>query len=266
MGYELPVIGDCFLDISQNAIIRDSMYQTPRYHFRFGPQLMPMVKYLTIACGITYLMQKMGSGQEMVLIFGLVPQWVLSKLFIWQLATYLFLHGGFWHLVINMFVLWMFGSELERYWGKRKFLQFFITTGVGAGILSVIFDPFSQTPTIGASGAIYGILTAYGMMFPERLVYVYFLFPVKVKYLVGFLGVMAFYSSLNSTGSGISHVAHLGGMIVAFFYLKGWLSLSGMRQAYYRWSLNRMRKNPEVQDKEIQSKEERRRQDDFWIN
>ena len=89
-GYELPVIGDCFLDISQNAIIRGSMYQTPRYHFKFGPKLMPMVKYLTIACGITYLMQKMGSGQEMVLIFGLVPQWVLSKLFIWELATYLF--------------------------------------------------------------------------------------------------------------------------------------------------------------------------------
>ena len=78
-----------------SQILRDGMYQSPRHHFRFGPELMPMVKYLIIACGVTYLMQKMGSGQEMVLIFGLVPQWVLSKLFIWQLATYLFLHGGF---------------------------------------------------------------------------------------------------------------------------------------------------------------------------
>jgi len=237
------------------------MSYTPRYRLGFGPNLTPMVKYLAIACGAIYLVQKLGAGQEMVLIFGLTPQWVWSKLFIWQLATYLFLHGGFWHLIVNMFVLWMFGSELERCWGKREFLRFFMITGVGAGILSVLFDPFSQIPTIGASGAVYGILMAYGMMFPERIVYIYFLFPVKVKYLVGFLGIMAFYSSFSSPGSGIAHLAHLSGMVVAFFYLKGWLSPSGARQAYYRWRLKRMRERFKVYDGQ-----ERRREDDFWIN
>ncbi len=152
----------------------------------------PMVKYLVIACAGAFLLQSLGDNRAMIQIFGLTPAAVLSKLFVWQIVTYLFLHGGFGHLFWNMFPLWMFGSELERYWGGKEFLRFFLITGIGAGLLSIAVQPFSPVPTIGASGAVYGVLMAYGLMFPERMVYLYFLFPVKVKYFVAFLGIVTF--------------------------------------------------------------------------
>ncbi|MEE8160614.1 MAG: rhomboid family intramembrane serine protease [Acidobacteriota bacterium] len=225
------------------------------------PQLTPMVKYLVIACVATSLLQWLGAGREMVEFFGLTPYLVLSKLFLWQIVTYLFLHGGFGHLFWNMFALWMFGCELERYWGSKEFLRYFLITGMGAGVLSIVFQPFSEIPTIGASGAIYGILMAFGLMFPERLVYLYFLFPVKVKYFVAVLGGMTFLSALSSSGGPIAHIAHLGGMVFGFLYMKGLLSPSGVRQVYFRWKLKRMRKRFKVYDGE-----KRKPKDDFWIN
>ncbi|MDA2936878.1 rhomboid family intramembrane serine protease [Acidobacteria bacterium AH-259-A15] len=233
----------------------------PRSYVTMGPTLTPMVKKLVIVSAATFLLQGLGAYEEMLEYFGLIPYLVLSKLHLWRIGTYLFLHGGFWHLFWNMFALWMFGCELERYWGSREFLRFFLITGIGAGLLSILFQPFSLVPTIGASGAIYGILMAYGMMFPERLVYLYFLFPVKVKYFVGFLGAITFFSAFSSPGGPIAHMAHVGGMVFAFLYLKGWLSISGIRQAYYRWRLRRMRRRFKVYDSE-----ERKREDDFWIN
>ncbi|MFQ5930450.1 MAG: rhomboid family intramembrane serine protease, partial [Acidobacteriota bacterium] len=218
-----------------------------------------MVKYLVIGCAAAFLLQGLGAYEEMIEYFGLVPYLVLGKLHLWRIGTYLFLHAGFWHLFWNMFPLWMFGCELERYWGSREFLRFFLITGMGAGVLSILFQPFSLVPTIGASGAIYGVLMAYGIMFPERLVYLYFLFPVKVKYFVAVLGALTFFSAFSSPGSPIAHMAHLGGMVFAFLYLKGWLSVSGIRQAYYRWRLKRMRQRFKVYDSE-----ERKREDDFW--
>lgn len=231
-----------------------------RPYVTMGPNVTTMVKYLVIACAVTFVLQ-FGAGAEMTLIFGLTPFAVLEKLFVWQFFTYLFLHGDFWHLFFNMFALWMFGCELERYWGSREFLRFFLVTGVGAGVLSILFDPLGQTPTIGASGSIYGILMAYGMMFPDRQVYLYFLFPIKVKYFVAFLGAIAFFSALGTSGSTIAHVAHLGGMVFAFLYLKGWLSWSGMRQSSHRWRIKRMRERFKVYEKKPPS-----RKDDFWIH
>lgn len=139
---------------------------------------------------------------------------------LWQPFTYLFFHGGIWHVLINMFVLWMFGSELEKYWGKREFLRFFFVTGVGSGLVTVLFSLSSSTPVVGASGAIYGVLLAYGLMFPNRLVYLYFLIPIKVKYLVILIGTIAFFSSLNPGYSNISHLTHLSGMIIGFVYFR----------------------------------------------
>ena len=231
----------------------------------FGPAITRMVKLLIIINVAVFLWQSiagMAGGYGVIQIFGLTPYLVVRKLYLWQLATYLFLHGGLGHIFFNMFALWMFGSELERYWGQRAFLKFYFVTGIGAGILSVIVDPFGTAPTIGASGAVYGVLMAYGMMFPNRMVYLYFLFPVKVKYFVAVLGGIAFFSSLNAPGSTIAHVAHLGGMVVAFFYLKGWLSLSGIKQSYYRWKLRRMRGKFKVYDRDTP----RRKDDDYWIN
>lgn len=236
----------------------------PRPTVKFGPTLTPMVKYLMMTCAGAFLLQWLGDNRAMIQIFGLTPYQVLSKLFLWQTVTYLFLHGGFGHLFWNMFPLWMFGSELERYWGGKEFLRFFLVTGIGAGLLSIAVQPFSPVPTIGASGAVYGVLMAYGLMFPERMVYLYFLFPVKVKYFVGFLGVVTFYSALSSPGGTIAHMAHLGGMVFAFLYLKGFLSLSGMRQSYHRWKLQRMRAKFKVYDSE--RRKEKPKEDDFWIN
>jgi len=155
-------------------------------------------------------------------LFGLVPAFVFGRFFIWQLVTYMFLHGGTWHLVMNMFILWMFGSELERTWGTREFLKFYFVAGVGAGLVNLIFGVFnpatSHIPVIGASGAIYGILVAYAMLFPERYVYIYFLIPVKVKFLVIFLVALEFLSTYRADG--IAHFAHLGGALFGFLYLK----------------------------------------------
>ena len=231
------------------------------YRVTIGPTLTPMVKSLVVTCVLIFFLQKLGPGRDMTLIFGLRPAFVLQKLYLWQLVTYLFLHGNVMHILFNMFALWMFGSELERYWRSQQFLRFFLVTGIGAGVLSVLFSPSSDVPTIGASGAVYGILMAYGMMFPNRLVYLYFLVPIRVKYFVAGLGVVAFLSALNSPGSTIAHVAHLGGMVFAFLYLKGLLSLGGLRQSYYRWKVRRMRGRFRVYDAE-----ERKRGKDFWIH
>ncbi len=226
-----------------------------------GPTLTPTVKNLVITCAVVFLLQMLGAGREMVGIFGLTPYLIVSKLFLWQIGTYLFLHGGFGHMFWNMFALWMFGCELERHWGSREFLKFFLVTGMGAGLLSIVFQPFSTVPTIGASGAVYGILMAYGLMFPERHVYLYFLFPIKVKYFVSVLGVITFVSAFSTPGSTVAHMAHLGGMLVGLFYMKGWISISGIRQSYHRWRLKRMRERFKVYDGE-----KPRRKDDFWIN
>jgi membrane associated rhomboid family serine protease len=153
---------------------------------------------------------------------GLVPALVWGKGFVWQLVTYLFLHGSLWHILMNMLILWMFGAELERTWGSREFTKFYFIVGIGAGIVNVIFAAIRPSsafiPIIGASGAIYGLLVAYAMLFPERYVYVYFLIPVKVKYLVIFLVALEFFSTYQPDG--VAHFAHLGGALVAFLYLR----------------------------------------------
>lgn len=149
---------------------------------------------------------------------------------IWQPVTYMFLHGGFGHLFFNMFALWIFGAELENYWGTRQFTIYYFLCGVGAAfvnLLATIGDPY---PTVGASGAVYGVLIAFGMMFPERYIFLYFLFPIKAKYFVAGYAFIEFMSGLGSrtmgSGSNIAHFAHLGGMVIGFLYItlrrQGW--------------------------------------------
>jgi hypothetical protein len=111
----------------------------------------------------------------------------------------------------------MFGRELEYEWGRREFLKYYFICGIGAGLLNILL---TDAPTIGASGAIYGIMVAYAFYYPNREIYIYFLFPVKIKYFVGFLAIVSFLSTWNVEGDGIAHAAHLGGMLVGFIYLK----------------------------------------------
>lgn len=140
---------------------------------------------------------------------------------VWQLFSYMFLHGGFGHIFWNMFALWMFGTELEHEWGTREFLKYYFLTGIGAGLLNIFLsDP--RVATVGASGALYGVFAAYLVMWPNRIIYLNFLFPVKAKYLIGFLALISLFSTINPGQSFIAHAAHLGGFVVGIVYLKFW--------------------------------------------
>ena len=179
------------------------------------------IKFIILINFLIFILQYLsGMEDELFTIFGIVPSKTFGELMLWQPFTYLFFHGGIWHVLINMFVLWMFGSELEKFWGKKEFLRFFFITGIGSGLITILFSLSSTNPVVGASGAIYGVLLAYGLLFPNRLVYLYFLIPIKVKYLVILIGAIAFFSSLNPGNSNISHLTHLSGMVIGFIYLR----------------------------------------------
>jgi membrane associated rhomboid family serine protease len=170
--------------------------------------------------------------------FGLVPVLVWRKYFIWQLLTYIFLHGGFSHILFNLLALWMFGGELENYWGSKRFLFYFLFCGIGAGICTVVLTPYGFIPVIGASGAIYGLLLAFGWLFPNRLIYIYFLFPIPAKYFVILFGLIELVSSIEGTGGGVAHLTHLGGLLFGLFYMAYPMIRQKIRRDYYRrkWS------------------------------
>jgi rhomboid family protein len=161
---------------------------------------------------------------------------------IWQLVTYMFLHGSFTHIALNMFALWMFGMELENVWGSRKFFTYYMICGIGGGVANLLIAPlFTATgPTIGASGAIFGVLLAFGLLFPDRLIFLYFFVPIKAKYFV----VLYMILELVSVGStdGIAHFAHLGGALVGLIYLLAakdfsfFKSYRRPRNVFSRWS------------------------------
>ncbi|RKY52271.1 MAG: rhomboid family intramembrane serine protease [Candidatus Neomarinimicrobiota bacterium] len=167
-----------------------------------------------------------------ILTFGLVPKLVWSRGFIWQPLTHLFIHGGFWHIFWNMFVLWMFGMEIENYWGKKEFYKYYFITGIGSGLITLLFSLNSTIPVVGASGAIFGILIAFALMFPNRYLYLYFLIPIKAKYFVIFVAVITFFSTFTPGASHISHLTHLGGFLIGFVYLKRWQISSFIRSKF----------------------------------
>jgi membrane associated rhomboid family serine protease len=184
------------------------------------------VKWLVISNVAVYLVYYFGSWLKGEPIFGdleLLPSAVIHGA-IWQLVTYLFLHSlaSFTHILFNMLTLWMFGAPIEETWGTRRFLQYYFVCGIGAGICVVLVNLAFGNPhqrVLGASGAIYGLLLAFGMMFPNQTVLLSFLFPIKAKYMVMIFGVIAFMSSFQG-GSTVSNLAHLGGMLFGFIYMK----------------------------------------------
>lgn len=141
---------------------------------------------------------------------------------VWQLVTYMFLHAGFGHIFFNLFALWMFGQSIENFWGTRRFTIYYFLTGIGAALLHMLIGG-GGAPTLGASGAVYGILLAFGMMFPERPIMLLFPpIPIKAKYFVAIFGVIELVSGISRTNSGVAHFAHLGGMLVGFILIKYW--------------------------------------------
>ncbi|MCL1911008.1 MAG: rhomboid family intramembrane serine protease [Leptospirales bacterium] len=193
-------------------------------NIRFGGPITPMVKRLLIINGAIFLMQSAAGSYSWTLqqTFGLSYRGIIQEFKIWQIFTYMFLHGGFLHIIFNLFTLWMFAGSLEERWGSKLFIKYYLYCGIGAGVFITAMSCYtgSPAPTIGASGAIYGILLAYGMTWPNREVLLYFFIPVKIKYLVLFFGLMEFVGTINQSNSGISHVGHLGGLISGFVLLK----------------------------------------------
>jgi membrane associated rhomboid family serine protease len=193
----------------------------------------PVIKYLLISNIAVFLLQyfflgmlKSGNtalGDVFIKNFALFT--IDSPFFKpWQVFTYQYLHGGFSHLFFNMFALWMFGMELENLWGSKTFFIFYTVCGVGAGLANILIAPLFTTiapnvPTVGASGSIYGVLIAFGMIFPNRLIYIYFMLPIKAKYLVVIYILVEVFAVASQSGPGIAHFAHLGGGVVGFLYV-----------------------------------------------
>jgi len=206
----------------------------------------------------TFVLER--SGIDLTRLFGL-HFFLASEFHIYQFITYMFLHGGFTHILFNMFALWMFGSVIERVWGPKKFLFYYIVCGVGAGFIQelVQYANYSMEglaayqyvsaggvqmttdayinmwTTIGASGAVYGILLAFGMIFPnERLFIIPFPFPIKAKWLImGYIAIELF-SAMSGPGDGIAHMAHLGGMLFGFLLIRYWQKHPDSSQRYGR--------------------------------
>ena len=196
-------------------------FQSNPGEFSYRPNLFTnAIKILVSVNFGIFVLQTISNAEALFFpLFGLVPKMVWSELMIWQPITYLFFHGGIWHVLINMFVLWMFGSELERIWGKPRFLKFYFMTGIGSGLITMLFSLQSMTPIVGASGAVYGVLLAYGLTYPNRQIYLYGIIPIKSIWFVIGIGFIAFMSSFNNL-SQVSHITHLSGMLIGYLMLK----------------------------------------------
>ena len=179
----------------------------------------PAIKLLLLINAGVFVLQMAGLDQFLVHYLGLTPTMVWQGA-IWQLFTYMFLHGGLLHIGLNMLILWMFGRDIEYAWGSREFLKYYLICGVGAGIVTQIVLPTQAIPTIGASGAIYGVLLAFGMTYPNRPIYLWFLVPIPAKYMVLMWGAFELIASRAGSGDSIAHWTHLGGLAVGFIYLK----------------------------------------------
>lgn len=224
----------------------------------YSPFYTPMgVKWLVIVNSaifvISFFCQQFNVARGFFDLLPLQPIFVVKMFFFWQPVTYLFLHADFGHIIFNMLSLWFFGKDLEITWGTKRFLQFYFLCGIGAAFCVILANALfgdMRSSTIGASGAVYGLLMAFGMLFPERTVY-YFFFPIKAKYLVLISGAIAFMMSFAGSSSGVSHVAHLGGMLFGFAYLKTKYRntfdvVDYVRRAYKDWKLARARKKFQV--------------------
>ena len=208
----------------------------------FGGGMTRMVKILILVNVGAFLLQ-VASGWKLNMIFGLSSRHVFHDLMIWQFLTYMFLHGGVWHLAINMFMLWMFGKELESLWGEKSFLRYYLICGIGGGVVTYLYTMRSPVVTIGASGAIFGILVAYAVIYPEQMItlLIFFVIPVtvKAKHLVMIFAGMELMYCISGTADGIGHFAHLGGGVVGYIYLRMWRRFShyngGYRETIPSW-------------------------------
>jgi len=264
------------------------MAPTPRYTRSFGSRLnwggmlTPAIRNIVLICTGVFLVQTLMQlffPPSYTAIFnhvlGLAPWFVTHRLFLWQPVTYLFLHGGILHLLFNMLFLWMFGSDLERTWGTHRFYVYFFLTGIGAGCINVLVKTLLDIhgtgvavtiPTIGASGAIYGVLLASAIVFPDRQIWL-IPFPVQIPMKIYVAGAIAieFFSTLGTGGDNVSHVTHLGGALVGYLYLRRGLFLYRVRNDYLDWKRRRAKRKFEVYMRDHKN-EPPGSSDDRWVN
>ena len=255
-------------------------FRARRYNFDWRGFITPGVKLLVLVCTGVFLLQTLADlllGVKATSwidhFFGLVPLGPIPGLRIWQPLTYIFLHGGLFHLLINMLILWMFGRDLELVWGKRRFLDYFLLCGVGAGVITIVVKLIpmfwglrpSDIPTIGASGAIFGILIANAILFPDRRIWLIPL-PVTIpmRPYVAVMGAIEFFGTLGSGGDNISHICHLGGMLIGWLYLRRGSFLYNVRNTVSDWQHKRNRKRFEVYINK--HKKEPPSRPDNWVN
>jgi membrane associated rhomboid family serine protease len=185
--------------------------------------LPPAVKALLTATVGVFALQwvlSLTGGPNLVGFFGLTPALVTGRFWLWQTVTYMFLHGGPFHLLFNAYMLWALGKVIEVQWGTKSFLFYYFLCGVGAAAVNVLVEPHALSPVIGASGAIYGLLVAFAMMYPDAVFLVMFIVPLKAKHAVIFFAVLELMFSATANQSHIANLAHLGGMATGFLYLK----------------------------------------------
>jgi membrane associated rhomboid family serine protease len=175
------------------------------------------VKGLLVANGAAYMAQSLFPNFFFT-YFALTPTKVLHSGWVWQLISYSFLHGNFFHLFFNMFALWMFGPHIESYWGTRAFLRFYFLCVLGAALTQTLVAPDSLV--VGASGGLYGLLLAFGFLFPDAVIYLFFVFPLRAIQAVFVIAMITFISSLQAGGERIAHVADLGGIVTGLLYFK----------------------------------------------
>ena len=188
----------------------------------FGSHLTLWVKRLLIVNTVVFLAMNLGLLPPAVTVrwlgFANTEPWL-----VWTWVTYMFVHGSFGHLFMNMLVLFFFGPPLERSWGGRYFIRYYIVAGLGGALFSLLFmflPAIGESTVIGASGAIFGLLLAFALKWPNAEIYLYFLVPVKAKWVVGFLGFITVYAMVRGSGGNTAHWAHLGGLASGFVFLK----------------------------------------------
>ena len=248
-------------------------------HYGFGGIVPFGIKWLLIsncALFVVYYISHIFQLRLLLWLFhglGLIPNWLIWGA-IWQPVTYLFLHSplGFGHILMNMLMLWMFGSDLERDWGLRKFLNYYFVCGIGAGLLDVaariVLGGNLSAATIGNSGAVYGVLLAFGLLYPHRTIYVFLMFPIPARIFVFIVGSIVFLSALGGSGGSVAHFAHLGGMLFGFFYLRyrpAFLDIDWLG-SYRQWQLRRARRRFQVYMKKRDGDSGRGSAGGGWVN
>lgn len=254
----------------------------PGYRYDLSGYFPPAIKAICLACVAVFTLQKLSeflfheAGAVWWLKWFGLSTYAVTHGWIWQLFTYIFLHATILHILFNLLYLAMFGADLERAWGSKRFYTYFFVCGIGAGVVNVIVKEVIFRagwagadslipPTIGASGAIYGVLLAVAMVMPHRQVYVFPLpVTISMRMLVIVLGAIEFFGTLGSTGDNVSHVCHLGGMLVGYLYLRRGSFGYNFRNSYSDWQRRRLKKKFEVYSRQQADKPPSR--PDNWLN